>query len=133
MSNPHFGVSDVDLLPTTLLPPVTPKEDLPQEELSAASLGELLNDKRIEITGVSTRMLGFRMARFAASVRELLRGLHDEDGLEELLVSYYLRAVGGTLGGSSVGVLRNWPRRDVFVHCLRTARFLSSRTRQELE
>lgn len=117
VSNPPVGLADLELLPPDLLPVFGPKEDHPQQDLKAQSLGDLLDRDRIVLKKVSTRTLCFEWSGAGAFIRELLRADFDQDGVEELLVSYHLYAIGGTLGISHLGVLKRMGPHEMFSYC----------------
>jgi len=106
VSSPHVGVADIGLLPPSVLPDVGPDHRDKIASFGKASLAELLLRNEISILGVSSGRLNVEFFGLGMTLRELMRADLDGDGVEEILVQHYTYAVGGTLGVSSIGVLR---------------------------
>lgn len=106
VSMPHVGVADLALLPPSVLPEVSPDDREKIESFGKASLEELLQKDEISVLSVSSNRLNIKFGGFGMALMELMRTDLDSDGIEEILVQHYTYAIGGTLGASSIGVLR---------------------------
>lgn len=106
VSSPHVGVADIGLLPPSVLPDVGPDHRDKIASFGKASLAELLLRNEISIIEVSSSRLKVEFFGLGMVLTELMRADLDGDGIEEILVQHYTHAFGGTLGVSSVGVLR---------------------------
>jgi len=106
VSNPYVGVADLQLLPKDVLPWIGPDAEKAVAGVTEPSLRELARTKRLLIVDVSSTRLQFEWEGAGAVLKELLRADLDGDGLEELLIQYYIYAVGGTFGHGTIGILR---------------------------
>jgi hypothetical protein len=87
-----------------MLPRLGPDEGL-IEALGDVSIRELVLSQVVSLIDVSTYRINLHFQGSGAMIRELLRADIDGDGAEEILVQYYLYAIGGTIV-SHIGVLR---------------------------
>ena len=117
--NPRVGISDLALLTNSLLPWFGPDYEEMLLETNGKTLRELSLEGKISIIDVSSSHLNFVYSGCGAHIKELLRADLDGDGLEEILIQYYLYAVGGTLGVAWIGVLRRPSQSALFEYQLR--------------
>ena len=104
--DPRCGVADLELLPKDVLPWIDPDEGPRIKALGNVSLRELAQEDKITIADVSSTRLALEYKGCGAVLKELLRADLDRDGLEEILIQYYIYAIGGSFGASFIGVLR---------------------------
>jgi hypothetical protein len=122
LSNPHVGVADINLLPIGLLPWIGPEYEEMIAGIKALTLKELNLSGEISIIDVSSTHLHFEFRGCGAVIRELLRADLDGDGLEEILIQYYIYAIGGTFGASMIGTLRRPYQDGLFEYVPNTRR-----------
>ncbi len=103
--SPHKGVADLNLFPAEILPTLSPDGEAEIRALGDVTLQELVLSGKVSIIDVSSTRLTAAFDGVGMSIRELLRADFNGDGIEEILVQYYVFAIGGTLGLSSIGVL----------------------------
>jgi hypothetical protein len=106
LKTPRVGVADLHLLPASILPSISPDGAARVAALGKATLQDLAHSGNISVVDVSSIRLDIEFGGVGMVLRELLRADLDGDGMEELLIQYYIYAVGGTLGVSLIGVLR---------------------------
>jgi hypothetical protein len=106
LKSPHVGVADLNLLAAAVLPAISPDGQAMIEALGKVSLRDLALSNKITIIDVSSTRLNVAFEGLGVVLKELLRADLDGDGAEEILVQYYTYAIGGTLGVSSIGLLR---------------------------
>ena len=106
LKSPHVGVADLNLLAAAVLPAISPDGQAMIEALGKVSLRDLALSNKIAIIDVSSTRLNVAFEGLGVVLKELLRADLDGDGAEEILVQYYTYAIGGTLGVSSIGLLR---------------------------
>ncbi len=104
--SPHAGVADLNLLPAGVLPAISPDGATRIASLGNATLRDLALSGEVSIIDVSSNRLNVAFEGLGMVLKELLRADLDGDGVEEILVQYYIYAIGGTLGISSIGLLR---------------------------
>jgi hypothetical protein len=106
IKSPHVGVADLNLLPASILPLICPDGAAGVAALGKATLQDLAHSGKISVVDVSSTILNIEFGGVGMVLRELLRADLDGDGEEEMLIQYYIYAIGGTLGVSFIGVLR---------------------------
>jgi hypothetical protein len=115
-------VADINLLPIGLLPWIGPEYEEMIAGIKALTLKELNLSGEISIIDVSSTHLHFEFRGCGAVIRELLRADLDGDGLEEILIQYYIYAIGGTFGASMIGTLRRPYQDGLFEYVPNTRR-----------
>lgn len=106
VNDPYCGVADLQLLPKEILPMLASDDEDEVVAMEETSLSQLAQNGKIEIMNVSSKRIHFRWKGCGAVLSELLRADLDGDGSEEILVQYYMYAVGGTHGHGDVLMLR---------------------------
>jgi HNH endonuclease len=105
IDKPFKGVSDIDLIPISVLPALAPEE---KEEIAAmphTSLGELLERREIRILSISSREIALEWRNMGLLMRECLRADLNGDGIEDILCESYSWAIEGTFGFSWTSIL----------------------------
>jgi hypothetical protein len=100
ISEPRAGVTDLDLMPSILLPHLQAFDD-EHNELTTKypTLSQLLAAGELKITDCGSTFLAVEYLHFAISFREVLRSDLDGDGIEDVLIfSYMSAAPEGTMG-----------------------------------
>lgn len=97
MRHPRIGVCDVRFLDKELVPMFGPECEIepPQD---ARTFEDLIDAGVLQVDAFSSLSLSFRYGGLITSLREIMRADVDDDGIEEILISLYSRADGGTLG-----------------------------------
>ena len=106
LKSPHVGVADLNLLPATILPAISPDGQAMIDDLGKVSLRDLALSNKIAVIDVSSTRLNVAFEGLGMVLKELLRADLDGDGAEEILVQDYTYAIGGSLGVSSIDLLR---------------------------
>jgi hypothetical protein len=96
--SPRVGLCDIDLLPTSLLLYVGEDAKSIASITTHATIGEAVRARKVSVVQVSSSFLTVEFAGDGTHMREILRADLDGDGYEDLLVSRYQYAVGGSLG-----------------------------------
>ena len=104
INKPFRGVADIDLLPVTILPTISPDDEEAIKQMSGLSLGDLIGKGELKILKASSNEISIEW-RWGLMLRELCRADLDGDGIEDILCEWYCWAVGGTMGFGSVVVL----------------------------
>jgi hypothetical protein len=94
---PHRGVADLGLLPSSILPCVSPDDEVEIEKMKGLSLADLLGNGEIKILSISSDELSLEWNR-GLMLREVCRADFDGDGVEDILCECYCWATEGTLG-----------------------------------
>ena len=102
--DPHRGVADLDLLPATLLPAISPDDQEQLNQWKDLSVQNLVERGVVKILRVSSTEISLEWS-MGFMIRELCRADIDGDGIEDLLCECYSWAIGGTLGFGSTCVL----------------------------
>jgi len=96
--SPRCGLCDIDLLPSSLLAYLG-EGDQPKSIIAAyPTIGEVVRANKARVVQVSSFALTIEFEGTGTHMREILRADLDGDGYEDLLVTDYISAVGGTLG-----------------------------------
>lgn len=101
---PHRGVTDLDLLPSSVLPCVSPDDAETIAGMKGLSLGDLLRREQIKILGLSSTELSLEW-HWGLMLREVCRADFDGDGVEDILCECYCWATQGTLGFGWTSIL----------------------------
>lgn len=102
--DPHRGVTDLDLLPATILPAISPDDQERLNQWKNLSVQNLVELGVVKILRVSSTEISLEWS-MGFMIRELCRADIDGDGIEDLLCECYSWAIGGTLGFGSTCVL----------------------------
>jgi len=94
---PHRGVADLDLLPSSILPRVSPDDEIAIAGMKDLSLADLLGRGEIKILSISSDELSVEW-NWGLMLREVCRADFDGDGVEDILCECYCWATEGTLG-----------------------------------
>jgi hypothetical protein len=98
ISHPRIGLCDLRYLDKCIAPTFGP-DDQPKTNLeSARTIQDLVDSGHLVVEGFTSLSLTFRFGGLVTNLREMMRTDIDRDGIEEILVSSYSRADGGTLG-----------------------------------
>jgi hypothetical protein len=95
---PRLGICDLERLPSSLLPFFDITEEARQNLRTHPTVGSLVAGGVARVTSVSSCEVEVLFAGTFIRLREILRADLDGDGIEDILVSLYIRADGGTLG-----------------------------------
>jgi hypothetical protein len=98
--NPRVGICDIEHLPSSILPvfgEIT--QEIKQNLRMHPTVGSLVAAGVASVTSVSSCEVVMLFAGTLINLREMLRADLDGDGIEDILVSMYVRADGGTFGG----------------------------------
>jgi len=106
ISRPHVGVSDLDLLPSTLIQWVGTcdgwNSDWSPRLTRLPTIGDFVRSEEATVIAVGSSSLTVRASRgpdsspLQTTISELLRADLNDDGLEDILVAIHGRAVGGS-------------------------------------
>lgn len=96
--DPRVGLSDIDLLPSSLLFAWGQDEGAQDLVRSHETIGALVRMGHAKIVSVASHQLEVEFGNVYTHVREILRSDLDGDGYEEILIFKYVAAVGGTFG-----------------------------------
>jgi 5-methylcytosine-specific restriction endonuclease McrA len=98
---PYAGVADTALVPSGLLPYLgDDPESRRERDEEFPTLFDLISAEVVRVSDVGTTRLSIIDGGSKTVFTELLRADLDGDGIEDLLVSVNVRAIGGTLGFS---------------------------------
>lgn len=111
---PHRGVADLDLLPSSVLPRVSPDDATIIAGMKGLSLGDLLGRGEIKILRISSSELSLEW-NWGLMLREVCRADFDGDGVEDILCECYCWATEGTLGFGWMSVLVRLDKDSIFV------------------
>jgi hypothetical protein len=111
---PHRGVADLQLLPCSVLPCVSPDDAEIIADMENASLGDLLGRGEIKILGISSSELSLEW-NWGLMLREICRADFDGDGIEDILCECYCWATEGTLGFGWTSILARTSENSGFV------------------
>lgn len=97
--HPRRGLCDIDLLPSSLLPSLGPSNNSYDSIVSRClTIGDAVSMGSAQIKRVSSSSVAIELQGSGVYMREMLRADLDGDGCEDIFVSTYVYAVGGTLG-----------------------------------
>lgn len=116
LKTPHVGVADLNLLSSEVLPAISVDNQSSILALGNVSLRDLALLEKISIIDVSSTRLNIEYGGLGMLLKELMRADLDGDGIEEILVQYYTYAIEGTLGVSSIGLLRRTDPNAKFIY-----------------
>jgi len=111
---PFRGVADLDLLPSSVLPCVSPDDSEMIAGMKGLSLGDLLGRGEIKILRVSSNELALEW-NWGLMLREICRADFDGDGVEDILCECYCWATDGTLGVGWMTILARPSEDSMFV------------------
>ncbi len=111
---PHRGVADLDLLPSSVLPCVSPDDAEMIAGMKGLSLGDLLGRGEIKILRLSSSELSLEW-NWGLMLREVCRADFDGDGVEDILCECYCWATEGTLGFGWTSILARIGEDSTFV------------------
>jgi hypothetical protein len=114
MRRPHRGVADLDLLPSSVLPCVSPDDAKLIAGMKGLSLGDLLGRGEIKILRLSSSELSLEW-NWGLMLREVCRADFDGDGVEDILCECYCWATEGTLGFGWTSILARMGEDSTFV------------------
>ena len=104
--DPRIGLCDLQFMSSGLAMIVEAQTDKERSPITECkTLGELREQGYLEILEVSSLSLVFECDGFIVSLFEILRADLDGDDIDEILVAYHFRAVGGTMGAGYSTVL----------------------------
>jgi hypothetical protein len=112
--NPHFGITDLDLLPLSVLPCVSLDDTRAVADMAGVSLADLLARGEIKILNVSSNEISLEW-HWGLMLREICRADFDGDGVEDILCECYLWAPEGTLGFGWTSILSRTSAEGMFV------------------
>ena len=96
IDDPRIGLCDIHLVPASCLPIVGEAGD--GSALGNDTIAQLVERGFAKITSTGSYHVEVELGGVRYSLREMLRADLNGDGFEDILVSAYARAVGGTLG-----------------------------------
>jgi hypothetical protein len=96
--HPRLGICDLQYLPSSLLPYFDISEETRKNLRTHPTLGALVAAGVARVTWVSSCEVEVLFAGSFIRLREILRADLDGDGIEDILVSAYIRADDGSLG-----------------------------------
>jgi hypothetical protein len=111
---PYRGVADLDLLPASALPCVSPEDEEAVAQMKGLSLGDLLGRGEIKILRMSSSDLSLEW-NWGLMLREICRADFDGDGVEDILCECYCWATEGTLGFGWTSILSRTSDDGAFV------------------
>jgi 5-methylcytosine-specific restriction endonuclease McrA len=106
VSEPWLNISDVNALSLKILPDV--EHLLSGDILAGKSVGDLVNEGRLKVTTKSPVGISIEFAGFETSLTEQFRADFNGDGIEDIFVQGWGRAIGGTLGYGISGYLTRY-------------------------
>jgi hypothetical protein len=116
IQRPFRGVSDLDLLPASLLPQISPDDRDEIARMGDFSFADLLQKGDLKILRVSSQEVAIEWHYFGLMLRELLRADLDNDGVEDILCECYCWATQGTLGVGWTTKLSRLDEDQKFLH-----------------
>ena len=111
---PYRGVADLELLPASALPRVSPDDEEAIAQMQNLSFSDLLGRGEITILRVSSSELSLEW-HWGLMLREICRADFDGDGIEDILCEGYCWATGGTLGFGWTSILTRKGDDEAFV------------------
>lgn len=97
LRRPHVGIHDLHLLPVSVLARMKDDPDLTAAALDGATVQDWVDEGRVFIKGASQYSIHLEH-QMGQVLMELLRADFNGDGIEEILVSSYDYAIGGSHG-----------------------------------
>ncbi len=96
---PRVGLCDLDLIPSSILIRFGEEfEDDTAALVAHPTIGELIAAEHARVAGVTSSLINIEFAGMQTVLREILRADLDGDGIEDMLINRYLKAISGTLG-----------------------------------
>jgi hypothetical protein len=107
LENPHVGIVDINLLPVSLLTPLSPDDQgkIVKASASGKSLQGWVEVGKVKIKAVSQYSIHLLYGGMGQVLWELMRADLNNDGIEDILLYSYSYAVGGTFGYGDVEVI----------------------------
>lgn len=93
------GVSDLNLLPVSILLAYSPDTREYLAGLAGPSVQDLLNRDELKVVSASSEKLEVEFGGVGLVLREIARADFDADGIEDVLCESYSWATRGTMGG----------------------------------
>jgi len=98
LETPRVGVADLGLIPTALYPYLGRTAQFEELIATYPTLQHLVDAGEARVTSVSSNELRMELSGCGMMMRDILRADLDGDGYEDMLVSIYGYATGGTHG-----------------------------------
>jgi hypothetical protein len=104
---PRKGIDSFNILPVTLLPYLSPdtEDEILKLHNAGMTIQYLVDDKQVQVDERSPNYVSLRYAGMGGAYWEILRADLNGDGIEDILVSYYIFALEGTFGAGGVCIL----------------------------
>ena len=104
--DPRVGLVDLDLMPVSLLPTMTGQH----EEQDCRTLAEVDAKGKLSVRSATSHSLDFEYGGMSRTLVEVMRMDLQGDGIEDILLYGYDRAIGGTFGaGFTMALTRKSP------------------------
>lgn len=104
--DPRVGLVDLDLMPVSLLPTMTGEH----EEHDCRTLAEVKAKGKLSVQAATSYSLDFEYGGMSRTLVEVMRMDIQGDGIEDILLYGYDRAIGGTFGaGFTMALTRKSP------------------------
>jgi hypothetical protein len=105
ISDLNASISNFNLLPVTLLPDLSGDRELKRLQAEGVGISDLITQGEIKIISSSPLTLTLHYGYMGLYLYEILRADLNDDGIEDLLIGSYMRALEGTFGAGSTMVL----------------------------
>ncbi len=117
ISAPRVGVHDLALLPVSFLPAMSGDEveKLGLDAHKGTSVKAYVVSGHAKVADVSQHSITLEYAGMEGTLYECFRADIDGDGIEDILVFYYTRAIGGTFGYGDVLIISRLGATELFV------------------
>ncbi len=117
ISSPRVGVHDIALLPVSFLPAMCGDaiEELRLDASKGTTVKDYVASGFAKVADVSQHSISLEYAHMEATLYESFRADIDGDGIEDILVFYYNRAIGGTFGYGDVLIISRLGETELFV------------------
>lgn len=118
VDDPHRGISDIDLLPVSLLSDAAYYgpgfDELPPRSIQEKTIAELVRKGEATVTQVGSDHIGLRYADEWTYMFEIMRTDVNDDGVQDLLISRSGGPLMGTLQWSEIIAISRFSDSDIF-------------------
>ena len=112
---PRVGLVDLQFMPVSMLPSMTGEHD----EDDCETLADVVAKGNLIVTSSTSSSISFEYGGMSRILFELMRADLDADGVEDVLIFGYDRAIGGTFGGGFATTLTRKSLNGLFEEILR--------------